>query len=283
MENLIFRLEIFKILSWLLHRMELQVDKPTLNYRQFGESGPPLVAIHGLFGSLENLGMITRKLATDYQVYAIDLPNHGDSLHIHDMTMASMAKLVSQWMDAVGIDNAHFLGHSLGGKVSMETSLMFPNKVNSLIIADIAPVSYYSRHNHIFKALRLVDLVTVKSRNQADQQMQAYVTDASVRGFLLKNLVKVNDVWQWRINLDGIEANYSHLLSENCSDQLPYQRPVLFIKGEKSDYLIPEYQEQILKRFPNAAFKEMQNTGHWLHAEKPDMFTRIVKRFLASV
>ena len=113
--------------------------------------------------------------------------------------------------------------------------------------------------------------------------MQAYVTDASVRGFLLKNLVKVNDVWQWRINLDGIEANYSHLLSENCSDQLPYQRPVLFIKGEKSDYLIPEYQGQILKRFPNAAFKEMQNTGHWLHAEKPDMFTRIVKRFLASV
>ena len=227
--------------------------------------------------------MITRQLATDYQVYAIDLPNHGDSLHIHDMTIGSMAKIVCQWMDAVGLESAHFLGHSLGGKVSMEISLMFPDRVNSLIVADIAPVNYHSRHNHIFKALRSVDLAAVKSRNQADQQMQAYVTDAAVRRFLLKNLVKVNDVWQWRINLDGIEANYLHLLSENSSDQLPYQRPVLFIKGEKSDYLLPEYREQILKRFPNATFKEMQNTGHWLHAEKPDLFARIVKRFLASV
>ena len=253
-----------------------------LHYRQFGESGPPLIAIHGLFGSLENLGMVTRQLAVDYQVYAIDLPNHGSSSHSDCMTMTSMCKVIRQWMDTVGIASAHFLGHSLGGKVCMEMSLMFPAIVNSLVIVDIAPVSYPPRHHHVFTALQAVDLATIDSRSQADQQMKAYVTDIATRRFLLKNLIKIDSHWQWRINLEGIESNYSQLLAENSSDQPPYQNEVLFIKGGNSDYLLPIYRQQILKRFPQASVKEIQNTGHWLHAEKPDTFVSLVTRFLEA-
>ena len=256
--------------------------KTTLNYRKFGESGSPLIAIHGLFGSLENLGMVTRELAADFQVYAIDLPNHGHSSHIDNMTLSVMANIVKQWMDTVGIESAHCLGHSLGGKVCMEMSLMFPDALKSLIIADIAPVQYPSRHDLIFEGLRAVDLATIDSRSRADQQMQPYIPDVATRYFLLKNLVKVDDHWRWRMNLPGIEASYSHLLGENRSDLPPYQGDVLFIKGGDSDYLLPEYRSQILKCFPKAAVKEIQHTGHWLHAEKPTIFNAIVKRFLAS-
>jgi esterase len=220
-----------------------------LNYRQFGESGAPLIAIHGLFGSLENLGMVTRQLAINYRVYAIDLPNHGSSSHSDCMTMVFMCEVIRQWMDAVGIASAHFIGHSLGGKVCMEMSLMFPSMVNSLIIADIAPVSYPPRHHDVFTALRAVDLATINGRSQADQQMKAHVSDSATRSFLLKNLVKADGRWQWRMNLDSIETNYSQLLTENSSDRPPYQNEALFIKGENSDYLLPVYRQHILKRF----------------------------------
>ena len=259
------------------------MSQPILHHQQFGESGQPLIAIHGLFGSLENLGMITRQLAADYRVYAVDLPNHGGSLHTNDMTIASMADRVSQWMAAMGIDSAHFLGHSLGGKVCMEIALTFPSIVKSLIVADIAPVSYPSRHDNVFKGLRAVDIGAITSRSQADQQMQAHITGAATRLFLLKNLAKVNGCWRWRINLDAIETHYPALLAENTRGEAPYQNPVLFIKGQHSDYLLPAYRDQILERFPNAVVREIQQTGHWLHAEKPDAFVRIVKRFLAPL
>ena len=259
------------------------MSQSILHHQQFGESGDPLIAIHGLFGSLENLGVITRQLAADYRVYAVDLPNHGGSLHTDKMTIASMAERVNQWMAVMGIDSAHFLGHSLGGKVCMEIALTTPSVVRSLVVADIAPVSYPPRHDNVFRGLRAVDTVAITSRSQADQQMRDYITDAATRLFLLKNLVKVNGRWRWRMNLDAIETHYSALLAENIRGKTPYQNPVLFIKGQHSDYLLPEYREAILERFPNAAVKEIQQTGHWLHAEKPDAFVRIVKRFLDSL
>lgn len=256
------------------------MKKPVLHYRKLSEAGAPLIALHGLFGSLENLGMVTSRLAAKYQVYAVDLPNHGNSPAIETMTIASMCGMIYQWMNAVGIAKAHFLGHSLGGKVCMEMSLIYPDWVDSLIVADIAPVNYPPRHHHVFEALRAVDLATIEKRGEAEQQMAAYITDTATRRFLLKNLVKVDNRWQWRINLDGIEADYLQLLAANSSDRPPYRQATLFIKGERSDYLLPAYHRQIFARFPKASIQTIANTGHWLHAEAPDEFVAIVEQFL---
>ncbi|MFT6386745.1 MAG: esterase [Cellvibrionaceae bacterium] len=255
-----------------------------LFHRHWGASASPsVVVIHGLFGSMENLGMITRLLKNDFSVYGLDLPNHGRSPRLSPSSLSTMAESVFAWMDGVGLENAYFLGHSLGGKVAMELALRYPQRVKALIVADIAPVVYPRRHDDVFRGFGAVDLKSLKSRCEADLAMQSFVGEASTRSFLLKNLEKTDAGWGWRINLNALTEDYDEYISANTSGFPPYRQPVLFIKGERSNYILPEYREATLTLFPNADVKIINDTGHWLHAEKPELFTRIVKRFLAKV
>ncbi len=252
-----------------------------IHYSHWG-SGPAIVVIHGLFGSLENLGIIARQLKDDYSVYAIDLPGHGRSSHLQEISLASMADTIVDWMDTIGLPQAHFLGHSLGGKVSMEIALRHPEKISKLIVADIAPVSYPRRHDDVFAAFRAVNLEAINSRSDADKVMKSFVSVDSIRSFLLKNLEKNDDHWQWKMDLDGLEQAYENLIRANVLYDASFKKPVLFIKGEQSDYILPEYQEKILALFPAAKAKIIHDTEHWLHVQKPSIFTGIVKRFLAE-
>lgn len=247
--------------------------------RQWG-GGEPLIALHGLFGSLENLGMITRLLKQDFCVNALDLPNHGRSPHSDHYSLAAMCELIIAWMDSVNLDNAHFLGHSLGGKVSMELALRYPERVRKVVVGDIAPVKYPRRHDDVFAGFAAVDLAAIEHRTDAFQAMAPFVVDIATRSFLLKNLEKVEGRWQWRVNLEGLEANYEQFIVGNTRESGSSNHPVLFIKGEHSDYLLPEHRELIMELFPRANVKVIHNTQHWLHAEKPEIFAGLVKRFL---
>lgn len=260
------------------------MNTPILNYKKEHhvdnhKTKENLVLIHGLFGSLENLGMIARLLKPYYTVYSLDLPNHGKSLWTETMTLHSMAKNVTEWMDSIYLENTYFLGHSLGGKVAMEVALSHPNKVKGLIIGDIAPVTYPDRHQAVIEALKAVDLETIKTRREANQAMATFVKDNNVRSFLLKNLENVNDKWQWRLNLQVIENSYQDLIRANRKDKI-FDKPTLFINGALSDYVLPEYKEATLSRFPQAEVKIIQEVGHWLHAEKPEIFASTVRRFV---
>lgn len=247
-----------------------------------GQPGKPaVVLIHGLFGSYENLGMIARSLSEQYQVVNVDVRNHGRSGHSADMSYRQMADDLAQTLDALELAQVALLGHSMGGKLAMTFALLHPERVTKLILADIAPVAYPPRHNSIFAGLEAVDLAKLTSRAEADKQLAEYINEAGVRQFLLKSLVKDNDRFYWRFNLAALKANYAALIGEPLV-QGQYSGPVLFIKGDDSDYILPEHRPAILQLFPQAQAKIIQGTGHWLHAEKPAAFTKLVQDFLLS-
>lgn len=264
-----------------------------IHYQVLGE-GEPLVLLHGLLGSLENLGGISRLLADDYRIHSLDLPGHGRSANSPErsyedsperssqLTLASMADNVVAWMDSVGLSQVYLLGHSLGGKVAMEIALKYPEKVQKLVVVDIAPVRYPRRHDTVFAALKAVDLSNISSRAEAENMMATHLDEPFIRSFLLKNLEKVESGWQWRCDLDGLISSYDQLLSANTSTCPVFDKPVLFIKGQLSNYILPEYQAAVLSLFSNPSIKSIDGTGHWLHAEKPDILAGIVKRFLLS-
>lgn len=249
-----------------------------LNYKISGD-GSPLIILHGLFGTLENWGGQTAVLKEHYQVISVDLRNHGRSPHSIEMNYLAMANDIIQLMDELSLTSAAILGHSMGGKVAMQLALKFPDRVNKLIIVDISPVSYNSKHNAIFNGLASIELSSLTSRSQADIALKPYEENPDVRSFLLKNLYRdQNKAFRWRPNLEILRKEYHNLIEAPSGKQ--YNGPTLFIKGKNSDYITIDHQTAINQLFSNVHFKMIEGAGHWPHAEKAKVFSSIVLNFL---
>ncbi|SBS33200.1 Esterase YbfF [Marinomonas spartinae] len=250
-----------------------------IHAKQYGESGPALVVLHGLFGNADNWHSIAKNWSETFRVYCIDLPNHGQSNALSDASYTNMAQAILQWAQETGLDKFYLLGHSMGGKVAMQMAALAPDNIIKLVVADIAPVDYPPSHTQIIKGLKAIDEADLTSRKQADSLLSKYEPSLPVRQFLLKNLERTDNGFKLAISLDNIAQSYTTILKKPEIDS-PIQTPTLFIKGEKSDYIIADYQQDIIGLFPNAEFKMIPDTGHWLHAEKPIPFSSLVKRFL---
>lgn len=253
----------------------------SLNYHltSVDSDKPYITLIHGLFGDLNNLAMIRRELESDFNVLSIDLPDHGQSQYSQVFSFEGYAQVIIELLGYLKIEKSHMLGHSLGGKVAMTIALVFPQKVDKLLLADIAPVAYTPRHQNVFNGLQNVDLENTRDRKHAENQLADHVMEPGVRQFLLKGLYRNAKQWQWRFNLSLLIRDYP-LLSAAVESDNHFDGKVLFIKGSESDYLQASHKQAIAKLFPNSQAKIIQGTGHWLHAEKPSIFNRIVKGFL---
>ena len=249
--------------------------------REPGEA-PAVVLLHGLFGMGSNLGALARALQDDFRVYSVDLPNHGKSDWLQSSDIPSMAHCVAQWMAEQNLPSAHFVGHSLGGKLAMALALNDAGRVDSLCVADIAPVKYAPHHDSVLAALGAVDEAACQSRGEAAQIMGRFLAEDMLIQFLLMSIRRNEEgVYKWRFNLAGIIENYDAIRAGLEAGQ-PYTREVLFIKGGDSDYILPEHRSRIMALFPGATVKIMPDCGHWLHAQKPRLFNSIVRRFLAG-
>lgn len=249
-----------------------------LHYHRSGQ-GRPLVILHGLFGTWENLGSSVKALAEEWDVIAPDLRNHGRSPHSEQHSYPLMAADLKELLDQLGIEQVAILGHSMGGKVAMEFTLNNPERVEKLIVVDIAPVQYPAHHTEIFSAINAMNLEKITSRKEADSQLSQWVDSPGVRAFLLKNLYRDGDKFCWRANFKALESEYVNIAAAPIQGQ--FDKPTLFIKGAQSNYLQPEYQQAVVSRFPKVTLKIINDAGHWPHAEKPEMFLRIVRNFLS--
>ncbi len=250
--------------------------------RELGQ-GEPVVVIHGLFGMSDNMLSLGKSLSTRYHVILVDLAYHGRSPHAGGLSHSSQARAIFNTLDNLGIAQFRVIGHSLGGKVAMQMALLEPQRITALVVGDIAPILYRDdRHGSIFAAFKSVPLAQIARRSDADEFMSQFVDEAAVRQFLLKNLYRNSDgEFCWRADIQALEQAYAKIIS-GPDIQAQYQGPVLFIKGQHSDYITAAAQPAIEAFFPAFEFKIMSGVGHWLHAEKPALFHALVARFFAS-
>lgn len=251
--------------------------------KQYSEGGAPLVILHGLYGNQANWSTHARHLAGQYAVYAFDARNHGQSPRADSMRLDEMAADVAETLDSLGISRAHVLGHSMGGKTAMLLALREPRRVSSLVVVDIAPVAYAKGFDPVLDALLSLDLATLQNRADADAKLAERIASKAVRDFLLANLQRSPEgAFQWRINLQVIR-DYFVEVTGWPEPQRIYAGPALFIRGEKSDYVLPEYYEAMSRQFPHGILKTVANAGHWVHSEKPEAVQRLVGNFLAEL
>ncbi|MEL7146360.1 MAG: alpha/beta fold hydrolase [Bacteroidota bacterium] len=251
-----------------------------LNYRKLGE-GSPLFILHGVFGSADNWHTLGRQFAEKNEVFLVDQRNHGGSFHDDAFNYDVMAEDLRKLLDHEKINKIDLMGHSMGGKTAMKFACRYPDLIRKLIVVDIAPRIYPPHHQQIFKAFESVNLETLKSRGDADQQMSSVISDAGVKLFLLKNLKRTNEGFQWKVNLEVIKKN----IEEVGKGLLPsdhFDGDTLFIGGGASDYLQVSDHALIHSHFPKANIEMIAGAGHWVHAVKPKELYDLVDTFLES-
>jgi esterase len=239
---------------------------------------PPILIVHGLFGSGRNWGVIARRLAEARRVVTVDLRNHGDSFHAESQSYDEMAEDLAATIDRIG-GTADVIGHSMGGKAAMTLALATPARLRRLMVADIAPVAYHHGDGHgaLIAAMQALDPAAVKSRTEADEALQAEIPNPAVRSFLLQSLdVKEG---RWKLNLPVLARELDRVMSFPTPDAT-FEGPTLFLAGAASDYIRPEHRPTIKALFPNARQAKIPEAGHWLHAERPRAFEAAARAFL---
>lgn len=264
-----------------------------LNYRKLG-SGPPLFILHGLFGLSDNWNMIGKALAEHFEVYLIDLRNHGQSPHSDEWTYEAMARDIHELKsDQLPNHPITLIGHSLGGKVAMQFASTYPEILKKLIVVDMAPKDYPGKQFDFIEKLLTIDLAAMKTRKEAETALRTIVKDEATIQLLLKNIQWAplpqslspreggnSQILTWKFNLKVLAANQD-TIGKTFKIKDKIETPALFIRGERSNYILDSDIPDIKKIFPNSEVKTIAGAGHWVHADKPEEFTEVVKSFIA--
>jgi esterase len=280
------------ILGWKLpfKNTFLALNSMELFYRKVG-IGDPLIIIHGLYGSSDNWLSVAKQLSKKYTVYLPDLRNHGHSPHSDTNSYKDLKNDLVEFMDTYQIKEATLLGHSMGGKVAMFFAADYPERVTKLIVADIAPKNYielnetsqFHLHRNILMAMLEMNFNLIHSREEISDYLAEKIDDQRIRQFLLKNISKDKNtrLFKWRINVEVLYYYLEEIVSgvnkHWLEDRIPITTyPVVFIKGENSQYIRAEDEVLIKEIYPDAKIIHIPDAGHWLHVEQPDLFVRAV-------
>ncbi len=239
----------------------------------------PIVILHGFLASSRNWRTVATRLAEKHHVYVLDMRNHGASPHSEHMNYPLMADDVLAFLNKLDLPKAHLLGHSMGGKVAMSFALSYPERVETLMVADIAPVSYNHSFDNMIEALKQLPLAHINNRKEADQFLAEAIPDLAFRQFLLQNLQLRDGAYYWRINLDFIQGTAHNIVGFPDIFGQAFEQKALFIAGQHSTYI---QQEAVFKLFPDAEIVEIPNTGHWLYVEAPDAFCQLVSDWVTN-
>ncbi|CAA6803159.1 MAG: Alpha/beta hydrolase [uncultured Thiotrichaceae bacterium] len=257
-------------------------DCQRLHYNTYGEtSNPPLIVLHGLLGESSNWRTAARFLQQDYYVIALDLRNHGKSPHYKGMSYLEMSNDVLAIMQHLQLETVSIMGHSMGGKVAMYLALHNAKRIQQLIVVDIAPVTYPLLHQSIFKTLLTLPISEIKNRQEADRHLSIDIDDPFERSFLLKNLARTDDGFQWQCNLTEISRNYLKIADFPKTTER-YDKRCLFVQGGRSNYINTDNIPLIHPYFPQAEIQKIPKAGHLPHVQTPQSFLQTVIDYITD-
>lgn len=254
-----------------------------LHTTSLGEHGSPVAFCHGLFGQGRNWNQIGKALADEHRILLVDLPHHGRSPWAEAFDYLDMADQVAGLLSAS--DPVTLVGHSMGGKVAMVLALRHPDLVERLCVVDVAPVAYQrvDEFAGYIRAMQELDLGSLTQRSDADAALEAAVPNPTVRSFLLQNLRRDGEHWRWQVNLDVLGENLRSVSGwpeDRLAGLAPYEGPVLWVGGERSDYVRDEHAPTMDHWFPRNRRVTVKGAGHWVHSERPEVFVEVLRRFV---
>ncbi|MEJ5267973.1 MAG: alpha/beta hydrolase [Bacteroidales bacterium] len=260
-----------------------------LNSKIIGSGDKTVIVLHGLYGSSDSWLPVVKYFPADYQFHLLDLRNHGNSFHSDEFNYEVMINDLLEYLEFHKISSAYFIGHSMGGKLAMFFADKFPYKIRKAVIADISPRSNNSLLETDPKSLFHLNLISKMSSINIEnfktyKEIEEFFADLDKKtiSVILKNIKKFDNKFHWKINIESIKNNLPEILKGLDIDNFIENKievPVLFLKGEHSDYISSTDLKMIKFIFSNSDIKIVENAGHWLHVEKPREVSLYIREF----
>jgi pimeloyl-ACP methyl ester carboxylesterase len=229
-----------------------------IQYRIIGEGGEPVVLVHGLSGSTLWWRRNIRSLAQHHKLYLVDLPGFGARKRERGrFVLKQAADWLLTWLQAIGVKQAHFIGHSMGGYICMEIAAHHPEVVKRLVLVD--PAFKSIARNVLGYAIPLL----AAGRYLMPQFFPILAYD-SLRAGPITLLKATRDI----ITLD-------------ISKEIPLiTQPVLLIWGENDTLVPPELGPILRAELPHARFLLLRRAAHVAMFDQPQQFNAAVNAFL---
>jgi len=262
--------------------MEVSADPVPLFSRTLGdESQPDLIILHGLLGTSDNWQTLGKQFAESHRVHLVDQRNHGRSPHHPEHDYPSMASDLLGFMEHQGIDRASIIGHSMGGKTALMFAHDHPERVEHLVVADMAARAYAPHHAPIFDALLSAPIASAADRGTIEDFLLERLSDVGMVAFLMKNLRREKaGGFTWRPNVDVLAHHLADVVAE-----VPLSMntlPTLMIFGGASNYVNTADLDSFNTHCMQLETHRIEDAGHWLHASHPAEFFEVVSEFLAN-
>jgi pimeloyl-ACP methyl ester carboxylesterase len=242
-----------------------------------------MVILHGLLGISDNWVTFGRRISEmGYQVFIPDQRNHGHSPHHPVFNYYALVDDLGEFLEQHKVKEPVLLGHSMGGKVAMKFALENPEMISRIIVVDTSLRTYvrFNYHLKLIDAMFSIDFEQVRTRQEVESLLREKIQEPRMLQFLMKNLYwKEKHRLGWRPNLQSISYHIDSMY-DGVFYSTRFTRPSLFIRGGLSDYILDEDFQAIYNNFPMASIKTIDNGSHWVHADEPEEFFKLVSEFL---
>jgi esterase len=255
-----------------------------LFHREYGK-GKPLIIAHGLFGMSDNWIEIAKAFEDHFKVYLLDLRNHGHSPHDPIHTYDAMSEDILEFLTDRDIQNACFIGHSMGGKLMLNFAGMFPEYIHKLIVVDSSHRAYAvhdqmdgqnGSHRQIIDLMLAINHGHFIKRSEINDFFNLNVKDEFMKQIIQKNIHKDES------GTYTIVGNLKEIGKEiNLLESMKFLN-MMFVFGSESPYYRKEDEIEIREKLPYAQLKMIQHAGHIVHIDNKQAFIKVCKSFLLN-
>lgn len=277
--------------DWRAHQRWVDVDGDRVNVIELGE-GPPLVFVHGLSGSWPNWLEQLPVFAERHRVIAMDLPGFGHSpMPRETITISGYARILDGLLGQLGVDAAAVIGNSMGGFVSCELAIAYPQRVERLVLISAAGVSTY-QHRDAMRALpaivrmeRVIAGYAAWVASRSDSVARRPRLRNATLGLVVRHpsrLPAALAAEQIRGAgkpgfLQALRANLDYPIEERLPE---IACPTLIVWGDE-DRVISARDADVFQRLIAGSRKVMfEGTGHMAMLERPAAFNQLLDGFL---